>query len=65
MLPECRGRGLGGGLLRELIEKCPRPIIQLQVYKTNPAVRLYERLGFRVTGENEHHYLMERRSGEL
>jgi ribosomal protein S18 acetylase RimI-like enzyme len=36
--------------------------IALQVLRSNhPAKRLYERLGFEVTGETETHYLMQAR----
>jgi len=34
--------------------------VRLQVLKINPARRLYERLGFVVTGETETHDLMAR-----
>jgi ribosomal protein S18 acetylase RimI-like enzyme len=33
--------------------------VALQVLKVNPARRLYERLGFSVTGENETLYFMK------
>lgn len=59
LLPQCRGQGFGGRLLQSIINGCSRTAVQLQVYKTNPARQLYERLGFRVTGETDHHYRME------
>jgi ribosomal protein S18 acetylase RimI-like enzyme len=61
LLPEYRGRGIGGGLVRELIERCNKDHVgvRLQVLKTNPAQRLYERLGFRKIGEDELYYQME------
>src|SRR5215472_10051040 len=48
LLGEYRGRGIGGSLVRELLEqgreaKVP---VRLQVLRTNPAARLYLRLGF-------------------
>jgi ribosomal protein S18 acetylase RimI-like enzyme len=52
LLPDCRGRGLGTGLLQSLLaEACEagKPV-RLQVLKTNRAVRLYARLGFLQTG---------------
>src|ERR1700704_4240774 len=51
LLTEQRGRGIGSGLLRELIQQCSRDGVplRLQVLKVNPALRLYERLGFRQT----------------
>jgi len=41
------------GLVRELIEQCNKSklAVRLQVLRTNPAQRLYERLGFRKTGK--------------
>ena len=62
LLPEYRGRGIGGGLLRDLIEHCnkERIAVRLQVLKTNPAQRLYEKLGFRKIGEDELYFQMER-----
>jgi ribosomal protein S18 acetylase RimI-like enzyme len=38
--------------------------VTLQVLKVNPARRLYERLGFRVTGETPTHFLMLHEHGE-
>ncbi|MGZ4889655.1 MAG: N-acetyltransferase family protein, partial [Candidatus Angelobacter sp.] len=54
LLAEHRGLGIGGQLLRELIRECSRDRVplRLQVLKTNPALRLYERLGFTRTGED-------------
>ncbi len=48
-----RGAGIGTRVLVRLIELC-RPIAQgisLSVRAENPALRLYQRLGFRVTAE--------------
>jgi len=57
-----RGLGIGGELLRELIRECSRDRVslRLQVLKTNPALRLYERLGFTRTGEDQMYIQMER-----
>jgi ribosomal protein S18 acetylase RimI-like enzyme len=62
LFPEYRGRGIGGGLVRELIEQCNKGkvAVRLQVLKTNPAQRLYERLGFLKIGEDELYFQMER-----
>lgn len=65
LLGEYRGRGIGGGLLRELLEqgreaKVP---VRLQVLKTNPAARLYLRLGFITTREDEMYLQMEKHPG--
>ncbi|HEV2961748.1 MAG TPA: N-acetyltransferase [Candidatus Angelobacter sp.] len=63
LLPEHQNRGIGGKYLHELIqqsEKTGLPV-RLQVLKTNPAQRLYERLGFVKTGEDELYLQMERK----
>jgi ribosomal protein S18 acetylase RimI-like enzyme len=65
LLPEYRGRGIGGGLLQNLIEQCNKDkvAVRLQVLKTNPARRLYERLGFLKIGEDEVYFQMKRPVG--
>jgi ribosomal protein S18 acetylase RimI-like enzyme len=62
LLPEHRGKGIGGGVICELIQQCNREKLplRLQVLKTNPALRLYERLGFIRTGEDQLYIQMER-----
>jgi ribosomal protein S18 acetylase RimI-like enzyme len=54
LLPEHRGQGIGGELIRNLMAQCTREklSLRLQVLKTNPAAHLYERLGFAKTGED-------------
>lgn len=65
LLAEHRGKGIGGGLVRDLIQECDRNKLplRLQVLKTNPALRLYERLGFTRTGEDQLYIQMERQPG--
>lgn len=61
LLPAFRGRGLGSAIIRGLQAEAAaagKPL-QLQVMKTNPARRLYERLGFTVCGETATHYAMQ------
>lgn len=58
LLPDCRGKGIGGELLKEVIDRCERPVITLQVFPNNPAIHLYRRLGFRETGRDEKHIHM-------
>ena len=50
LLPEMRGTGLGTAILTDLLAAETRPV-QLQVERTNPARRLYERLGFALVEE--------------
>ena len=61
LLPEWRGRGVGGRLISELISEAAeaRLPLRLQVWKDNPAVRLYRRLGFHITGERDLYLQME------
>jgi GNAT superfamily N-acetyltransferase len=63
LLADYRGRGIGGELLHGLIQECKRSSVplRLQVLKTNPALRLYERLGFVHTSEDQMYIQMERR----
>ena len=54
--PEHQGTGLGSEVLEELIGR--RRQIRLQVLKSSPARKLYERKGFVITKETEHHFQM-------
>jgi len=62
LLPAYRNRGIGGLLLRGLLERCgaARTKVKLQVLKKNPAVRLYERMGFVKTVEDDMYFRMEK-----
>ena len=63
LAPTHQRRGLGSALIRDVIERAgARPVV-LQVLKVNPARRLYEPLGFNVTGETETHYKVRRDPG--
>ena len=59
LLPEFQNKGIGTKLIEALIADSRKPI-RLQVLKVNPARRLYEKLGFRIDGETETHFLMKR-----
>jgi len=48
LLEEHRCRGIGGNVIRRLMQQCETNglTLRLQVLKSNPATRLYQRLGF-------------------
>ncbi len=56
-----RDQGIGSELLRRLIAEATEKgqPLTIHVEQMNPALRLYERLGFRRVGENSVYYLME------
>jgi ribosomal protein S18 acetylase RimI-like enzyme len=66
LLPERRGAGVGAALIKELQDEAGREGVplRLQVLKTNPALRLYERLGFKVTEDTGAGFQMEWTRGE-
>jgi GNAT superfamily N-acetyltransferase len=54
LLPEYRGRGIGSALLQGLLDEAGRSgaAVSLTVDMSNPAARLYERLGFRTVSSD-------------
>jgi ribosomal protein S18 acetylase RimI-like enzyme len=61
LLPEHRGAGIGGDILKDLLAegaKSGKPV-RIHVAHQNPALRLYQRLGFRICEDKGLHYLME------
>jgi len=65
LLPEHRGAGVGGALLRGILAEAAAAgkAVRIHVERMNPALRLYERLGFRRTGEDGIYFLMEWTAG--
>lgn len=61
LLPEHRGAGIGGRLIRDVLSEAwtEHKAVQIYVERDNPALRLYKRLGFRVLEEKGIHFLME------
>jgi len=60
LAPKLQGRGLGRQLLEEFLSEARaagRDVV-LNVLRANPAKKLYERLGFYVERQDEHHYFM-------
>lgn len=61
LLPEFRGRGIGGGLIEDLMEEAAaagKPL-RICVERINRAMTLYVRLGFREIEDLGAHFLME------
>jgi ribosomal protein S18 acetylase RimI-like enzyme len=62
VLPELRGRGIATAVLRDILQTASATgqCVQLDVSSTNiVAIRLYERLGFRLVGGDPMHQRME------
>src|SRR4051812_29175810 len=65
LLPAYRNAGVGTSLIKALLREADETAraVRLQVDKANvPARRLYERMGFSLTGETQTHLQMERKS---
>jgi RimJ/RimL family protein N-acetyltransferase len=54
VVKEFRGKGIGTELMQRTLEKCKGKfdVVQLGVFRINPAKRLYERLGFQSYGRD-------------
>jgi ribosomal protein S18 acetylase RimI-like enzyme len=63
VLSEYRGKGIGTSLLSRLIKSAEDfyEYISLSVATGNPALRLYQRLGFEVVGESGDSIIMKRK----
>jgi ribosomal protein S18 acetylase RimI-like enzyme len=61
LVPEYQNSGIGTHLLRQLMIRAEREQkpLRLRVLVNNPARRLYERVGFRLTHSTEHHHYFE------
>ena len=61
LLPEERRRGIGAKLMSDVIEEARRTSrkVSIHVEHDNPAMRLYERLGFQRCGDTGVYFLME------
>jgi len=64
LLAQHRNAGIGTELVRQLIAEADKAGVplRLHVLKSNPACRLYERLGFVKTGEDGMYYEMEKKT---
>lgn len=61
LMPDWRGRGVGTQLLHEVLERGSRAgkPVTIHVEAYNPALRLYERLGFEKVDTNGVYFLMK------
>ena len=62
LMPDGRGHGIGSAVVDDLIETADREgvVVSLHVEHWNPALQLYERLGFVRVAQNDVHIRMER-----
>ena len=67
LIPEYRGRGIGTTFLRELLSEAEASSksVSIHVEHFNPAMRLYDRLGFRRIDSHGVYHLMEWRAPAL
>lgn len=65
LIEEARKEGIGTGLIREILEEGVRTgkRVTIHVEGFNPALRLYQRLGFQHIDTNGVYYLMEWKPG--
>jgi ribosomal protein S18 acetylase RimI-like enzyme len=63
LLPDHRGRGIGTSLLRDLLAEgdAGEKSVTIHVERMNPALRLYERLGFAVAEDKGVYLFLERK----
>ena len=61
LMPEHRKRGIGGMLMQELIDEARKKGVGVSIHVeyNNPAMHLYERLGFQKRTESGVYHLME------
>lgn len=60
LLPEHQNQGIGAALMRSVLDAAARSgkSVRLQVFRVSPAIRFYERLGFRRIAETATHVVM-------
>lgn len=65
LLPEYRGSGIGGGIMQDLLDeaRAAGKAVRIHVEHNNPAMRLYQRLGFKKIKDLGVYHLMEWKVG--
>jgi len=61
LLAEYRSQGIGGEMIQALLDEATRAgkPFRIHVEKTNPAIHLYNRLGFATIADTGAHFIME------
>jgi GNAT superfamily N-acetyltransferase len=61
-----QGQGIGTAVVNRIVDEAAGAgkAVTLGVVKTNPALRLYRRLGFQITHEDDRKFYMRRESAE-
>jgi len=59
LLPSHRGKGIGGRLVQNIINNAAGKAVRIHVEHNNPAMRLYNRLGFVMVEDKGIYHLME------
>ncbi|WP_076408915.1 N-acetyltransferase [Shewanella sp. UCD-KL12] len=57
--PAFQGQGIGKKVVEEVLQQADTKRVELTVLKDNPALSLYQRLGFTITGEDEFEFHMQ------
>ena len=57
--PSFQGKGLGAKIIEQVIDSSINECIELSVLKASPALKLYKRLGFAITDEDDREYFMQ------
>ena len=61
LLPHARGKGIGTALMQAMLRRLKSrgyPQVSLAVQKTNYALRMYQKVGFRIISETPEEYIM-------
>ena len=66
ILPNFHNRGIGTFILNQILSlaRANNLPVRLQVFKINPAQKLYQKLGFKIVGNSTEHYEMLAKTGD-